>query len=131
MKIISTPLPFLGLCLLLGISNAYADISLDSDEQIKGVWRLEYSKKNLETAKVVERSDTWVIENGKLIMKGIRQESTPVYDSIPVNYKIEEGLFKVALGRPGKFDSYTLISRTADAMVLKDRMGVFYHFKKK
>jgi hypothetical protein len=48
-----------------------------------------------------------------------------------VNYKIEEGLFKVALGRPGKFDSYTLISRTADAMVLKDRMGVFYHFKKK
>jgi hypothetical protein len=131
MKTISTLLHSVGLCLLLGASTAYADIALDSDQQITGTWRLEYTKKNLETDKIMERSDTWVIEKGKLMMKGIRQEGSPAYDSIAVDYKIEDGQFKVALGRPGKFDNYILITRTSDAMVLKDRMGVFYHFKKK
>lgn len=131
MKITSTLLRSLGVCLLLGVSNAYADIALESDKQITGTWRLEFSKKNLESTKVTERSDTWVIEGGKLLMKGIPHADGHPYDAQPVNYVVEEGLFKVALGRPGKFDNYTLISRTDDTMVLKDKMGFFYHFRKK
>lgn len=131
MKTKFTLLHSLGLCLLLGAANVYADIALDSDQQIVGTWRLEFSKKNQDTAKVTERSDTWVIEKGKLLVKGIEHSGNRPYDSAPVNYVIEGGLFKVALGRPGKFDTYALIERTGDVMVLKDKMGVLYHFKKK
>lgn len=121
----------LGLCLLFGLSNAYADIAIESDKQITGSWRLEYTKRTQETDKIKERSDTWVIENGKLVMKDVPQVRGDSYDSQAVDYKIEDGLLKVAVGRPGKFDTYSLISRSDDAMVLKDRMGVFYYFKKK
>jgi hypothetical protein len=78
-----------------------------------------------------KKTKTWIIEGGKLTVKGIVHDGKNSYDAVPVSYKIEEGLFKVALGRPGKFDTYALIERTNDAMVLKDKMGVFYHFKKK
>lgn len=131
MKTTSTLLHALGLCLLLGATTAYADIALESDQQIVGTWRLEFQKKDQNNAKVTERSDTWVIEGGKLAIKGIVHDGKHTYDSVPANYKIEEGLFKVALGRPGKFDIYSLIERSNDEMVLKDKMGVFYHFKKK
>lgn len=131
MKTKFTLLHTLGLCLLLGAANVHADMALDSDQQIVGTWRLEFSKKNVDTAKVTERSDTWVIEKGKLLVKGIEHSGNRPYDSTPVNYLIEDGLFKVALGRPGKFDTYSLVERSADGMVLKDKMGVFYHFKKK
>lgn len=131
MKTISTLFHSLGLCLLLGATNAYADIALESDQQISGTWRLEFQKKNQDNAKVTERSDTWVIGGGKLAIKGIVHDGKNTYDSVPANYKVEDGLFKVALGRPGKFDIYSLVERSGDVMVLKDRMGVFYHFKKK
>lgn len=131
MKTKFTLLRSVGLCLLLGVTTAYADIALESDKQITGTWRLEYSKKNLDTAKITERSDTWIIEGGKLLVKGIVHDGKNTYDSVPTNYTVEEGLFKVALGRPGKFDVYSLTERNGDVMVLKDKMGVFYHFKKK
>jgi hypothetical protein len=131
MKTITTLRHTLGLCLLLGVSSVYADIALESDKQIVGTWRLEFQKKNQDSTKVTERSDTWVIEGGKLTVKGIVHDGKHTYDSEPVKYVVEDGLLKVALGRPGKFDTYALIEQSADAMVLKDKMGVFYHFKKK
>jgi hypothetical protein len=131
MKMILTLLRSLSLGLLLGVSAAYADIPLTSDQQIVGTWRLEYTKKSQDTETTKERSDTWVIEKGKLVMKDIPQSRGDAYTSPPTDYIVEDGQFKVSLGRPGKFDSYTLINRTDDAMVLKDRMGVFYYFKKK
>lgn len=130
MKTKFTLLHSLGLCLLLGAANVYADVALTSDQQITGTWRLEFSKKNQDTAKVTERSDTWVIENGKLLVKGIEHSGNRPYDSAPANYAVEDGVFKVYI-RPGKFDAYSLIERTGDVMVLKDKMGVLYHFKKK
>jgi hypothetical protein len=131
MKTTSTLFRSLGLFLLLSVSNVYADIALESDSQIRGTWRLEFSKKNQESTKVTERSDTWVIEGGILLMKGIPHADGHPYDAQPVKYVVEDGLFKVALGRPGRFDNYSLVSRTDDTMVLKDKMGVLYHFKKK
>lgn len=120
----------LGLCLLLGSAAAFAEVALDSDQQIQGTWRLEFSKKNQDTAKITERSDTWVIENGKVLVKGIEHSGNRPYDSQAANYTVEDGLFKVFI-RPGKFDAYSLIERTGDVMILKDKMGVLYHFKKK
>lgn len=130
MKTKFTLLHSLGLFLLLGAANVYADMALDSDKQITGTWRLEFSKKSQDNAKVTERSDTWVIENGKLLVKGIEHSGNRPYDSAPANYSVEDGLFKVYI-RPGKFDAYSLIERAGDVMVLKDKMGVLYHFKKK
>lgn len=130
MKTKFTLLHTLGLCLLLGAANVYADMALDSDKQIEGTWRLEFSKKNADTAKVTERSDTWIIEKGKLLVKGIEHSGNRPYDSAPASYAVEDGLFKVYI-RPGKFDAYSLIERAGDVMVLKDKMGVLYHFKKK
>jgi hypothetical protein len=131
MKTTATLLRALSLSLLLGTASVYADISLDSDAQVAGTWRLEHTKKNAESNKTTERSDTWIIGNGKLIMKGIKPLVGDVYDSQPTDYTIEDGKLKVSLGRVGKYDSYTLISRTDDSMVLKDKMGVMHYFKKK
>jgi hypothetical protein len=131
MKIITTLRHTLGLCLLLGVSSVFADMPLETDKQISGIWRLEFQKKNAESTKVIERTDTWLIEGGKLTVKGIVHDGNRPYDSIPASYLIEDNLLKVALGRHGKFDTYTLMERSGDIMVLKDRMGVFYHFKKK
>lgn len=123
---------FLGLALTLASSLttvSAAEDGFQSEQEINGSWLLEYTKISDQT-KV--RGDIWVFKNGSMIMKGIPQVRGGKYDSSPVAFKIEEGQLKVSvLGRPGRFDTYSLVKKTADTMDIKSNLGETFHFTKK
>jgi hypothetical protein len=125
-------LVFLSLALTLVFTQtavSAADGAFQSEQEINGSWLLEYTKISNQT-KV--RGDTWVFKNGTMIMKDIPQVRGDKYDSSPVTFKIEDGQLKISvLGRPGRFDIYSLVSKTADTMDLKSNLGEIFHFIKK
>ncbi len=125
-------LVFLSLALTLVFTQtavSAADGAFQSEQEINGSWLLEYTKISNQT-KV--RGDTWVFKNGTMIMKDIPQVRGDKYDSSPVTFKIEDGRLKISvLGRPGRFDIYSLVSKTADTMDLKSNLGEIFHFVKK
>jgi hypothetical protein len=54
------------------------------------------------------------------------------YDQPPVNYEIVEGKLNVAiLGRPDKFEVFSLLDKDDKNMTLKGKFGVLYFFVKK
>jgi hypothetical protein len=120
---------FLSLALTLVFTQtavSAADGTFQSAEEINGSWLLEYTKISNQT-KV--RGDTWVFNNGTMIMKDIPRTRGDKYDSNPVEFIIEEGRLKISvLGRPGRFDIYSLVSKPADTLDLKSTLGEIFHF---
>ena len=122
---------FLGLALTLGFTQTAmsADVGFQSEQDVNGTWLLEYTKLS---GKTKDRGDTWVFNNGSLVMKDIPRTRGDKYDSNPVDFKIEDGLLKISvLGRPGRYDVYTLVEKTANTMDLKSNLGEIFHFIKK
>lgn len=106
-----------------------ADLGFQSEQEVMGSWLLEYTKISDKTK---ERGDTWVFENGSMVMKDIPRTRGDKYDASPVAYKVEDGKLKISvLGRPGRFDTYELVGKTDSTMDLKSNMGEIFHFIKK
>lgn len=124
----------LALSLLFGLSGTpvFAD-TLNSDKDLIGSWFLAYTKKSPEDTEKKSMGMTWVINNNQLTQKDIPQVRGNPYDAPAVDYIIEEGNLKVSiLGRAGKFDVYSLVEKTDEAMVLKDnKYGTYMYFTKK
>ena len=124
----------LALSLLFGLSSApaFAD-TLNSDKDIIGSWYLAYTKKSPEDTEKKPMGMTWVINNNQLVQKDIPQVRGNPYDAPAVAYLVEDGNLKVSiLGRAGKFDSYSLVEKTDEVMVLKDnKYGTYMYFTKK
>jgi len=117
-------------CFLAVSTSAFAEGSL-SDQSIQGAWALEYTKKDVKAAPKVTREDTWVFNNGTVVIKNIPREGG-YYDQLPVKYEIEGDKLKVGiLGRAGRFDKFTLVDIDGKSMTLKARFGDIYHFIKK
>lgn len=124
----------LALSALLTLSSfAINAESIKSDQEIVGSWLLEYSTRSEFADEKDPMGITWVFKDNKLIVKDIPQVRGDAYDATPVNYLIEEGLLKISiLGRPSKFDIYTLVKKIDNNMVLKDvKHGNYLYFKKK
>jgi hypothetical protein len=118
--------------ILLISGNLYAESTSLTHQNIQGTWVLEYTKQSEESKKIVKREDTWVFnDNGTVTIKHIPREGG-YYDQSPVNYEIEGDKLKVSiLGRTGKFDKFSLISKEEKIMILKARFGSIYQFIKK
>ena len=115
--------------ILIFSSNAYAESTPLTNQNIQGTWSLKYTEKSKQR---VPREDTWTFnDNSTVTIKNIPREGG-YYDQLPVNYTIEDGKLSVSvLGRSGKFDKFSVVDKDENNMTLKARFGDIYQFIKK
>jgi hypothetical protein len=129
MKKINAAAILLGLSLFIPAVNA--DVSIQSKDEVQGAWKLNHTKKNVNSQEVLKREDTWTFKDGKVTITHIPREGT-FYDQTPVNYEIEDGKLKISLlGRSDKFDIFSLVEKDDKNMTLKGKFGDMYYFNKK
>src|SRR5574343_152890 len=129
MKKINAAAVVLGLALFMPVVNA--DVTLQSKDEIQGSWKLDHTKKNVNSQEVMKREDTWSFKDGKVTITHIPREGT-FYDQTPVNYEVEDGKLKISLlGRSDKFDIFSLVEKDDKNMTLKGKFGDMYYFNKK
>ena len=119
---------------LLGLSvfgsAVYADVTLQSKEEVEGTWKLQSTKNSLTDKQAIDREDTWVFKDGKVTILHIPREGT-YYDQPPVPYEIEDGKLKVAIIGGSRFDLFTVVEKDDKSMTLKGKYGGYYYFNKK
>lgn len=111
-------------------SAVYADVALQSKEEVEGTWKLQSTKNSLNDKQAIDREDTWVFKDGKVTILHIPREGT-YYDQPPVNYDIEDGKLKVAIIGSSRFDLFTVVEKDDKSMTLKGKYGGYYYFNKK
>ena len=86
------------LLLVLSVfgSAVYADVTLQSKEEVEGTWKLQSTKNSLTDKQAINREDTWIFKDGKMTILHIPREGT-YYDQPPVDYVIEDGKLKTAI----------------------------------
>ena len=128
MKKINLTAVLLGLTLF--VSAVYADVTLQSKEEVQGTWKLQSTKNSLTDKNVIDREDTWVFKDGKLTILHIPREGT-YYDQPPVAYEVEDGKLKIAIIGSSRFDLFTVVDKDDKNMTLKGKYGGYYYFIKK
>ncbi len=122
------------VALLFGLSlfasSVYADITLQSADEVQGSWNLKYSKNSLTDKQPINREDIWVFKDGKLTILHIPRDGM-YYDQPPVSYEVEDGKLKVAIIGSSRVDLYTVIEKDAKNMTLKGKYGNYYFFNQK
>lgn len=119
------------ILLALWVPSIYADIAIQSKDEVQGSWKLDHTKKSISSSEVIPRVDTWNFKDGKVTILHIPREGV-FYDQPPVDYEIVEGKLNVAiLGRPDKFEVFSLLDKDDKNMTLKGKFGVLYFFVKK
>jgi hypothetical protein len=120
--------------ILLGLSivssAVYADVTLQTKEEVQGTWKLQSTKNSLTDKQAINREDTWVFKDGKVTILHIPREGA-YYDQPPVAYEIEDGKLKVALVGSSRFDLFTVVEKDEKNMTLKGKYGGYYFFDKK
>ena len=120
--------------MLLGLSvfgsAVYADVTLQSKDEVQGAWKLQYTKNSLNDKQSIDREDTWVFKDGKVTILHIPREGT-YYDQPPVTYEVEDGKLKVAIIGGSRFDMFTVVEKDDKSMTLKGKYGGYYYFNKK
>jgi hypothetical protein len=119
--------------LLLGLSAfgsaVYADVIVQSKEEVEGSWKLLTTKNSLTDRRPVTREDTWVFKDGQVTILHIPREGT-YYDQPPVPYEIEGGKLKVMILGGSRFDMFTVVEKDDKNMTLKGKFGDYYYFNK-
>ena len=122
---------YLAMALWVFAGQGFADVPLQSGDEIQGSWKLEYTKKSASASDTIKREDTWAFNAGKVTITHIPRDGT-YYDQTPVNYEVENGKLKISLlGRSDKFDVFSLVEKDDKTMTLKGKFGDIYHFIKK
>jgi len=112
-------------------SNANAESTPVTNQDIQGAWKLEYTKRSEKSDETFDREDTWTFNNGTVNISNIPRDGG-YYDQLPVKYEIEDDKLKIAiLGRAGRFDKFTFINNDQKSMTLKAAYGEIYKFVKK
>ncbi len=118
------------LCLSVFGSAVYADVTLQSKEEVEGTWKLQSTKNSLTDKQAIDREDTWVFKDGKLTILHIPREGK-YYDQPPVSYEIDEGKLKVAQVGNNRFETFVVVEKDDKIMTLKGKYGGYYFFNKK
>lgn len=128
MKKINLAILFLGLT-AFGCT-VYADVTLQSKEEVQGTWKLQSTKNSLTDKQAIDREDTWVFKDGKVTILHIPREGS-YYDQPPVSYEIEDGKLKIAIIGSSRFDLFSVVDKNDNSMTLKGKYGGYYYFNKK
>jgi len=119
------------LALSLFTPLVVADVTLQSKDDVVGAWKLDHTKKNATTQEINKREDNWTFKDGNVTITHIPREGI-FYDQPPVGYEVEGGKLKISLlGRPDKFDVFSVVEKDDKTMTLKGKYGDFYFFNKK
>jgi hypothetical protein len=118
------------LSLSVFTSSIYADITLNSKEEVEGTWKLQYTKNSLTDKEPNQREDTWIFKDGKVTILHIPREGG-YYDQAPIEYEIENGKLKIPLLGRSKFELFSLVEKDDKSMTLKGKFGDYYYFNKK
>lgn len=121
--------------MLLGLSlfatAVFAEVTLQSKDDVVGAWKLDHTKKNAASQEDIKREDTWTFKDGKVTITHIPRDGI-FYDQLPVVYEVEDGKLKIShLGRADKFDVFSLVEKDEKKMTLKGKFGDIYFFNKK
>lgn len=108
----------------------YADVSIQTTQEVNGTWKLESSKNSLTDKQSIPREDTWVFKDGKVTIMHIPREGK-YYDQPPVAYTVEDGKLKVANVGNSRFELYSVVELDNNNMTLKGKFGGYYYFVKK
>ncbi len=111
-------------------SAVFADVTLQSKEEVVGTWKLDSATNSLKDKEPVKREDTWVFKDGKVTILNIPREGT-YYDQPPVDYEVEDGKLKVSLVGSSRFNLYSVVEKDDKSMTLKGKFGGYYYFIKK
>ncbi len=128
MKELNLAAMLLGLSVF--VSAVYADVTLQSKEEVEGTWKLQSTKNSLTDKQAIDREDTWVFKDGKVTILHIPREGS-YFDQPPVPYEIEDGKLKVAIIGGSRFDLFTVVEKDDKSMTLKGKYGGYYFFNKK
>ena len=129
MKKISLAVLFGGMSMVSCL--VFADMAFKSTAEVQGNWKLEYTKKSVTSEEMNKREDSWAFNGNLVTLTHIPREGI-FYDQPPVPYVIESGKLKISiLGRPDKYDVFTLLEQNSNSMSLKGKFGDLYHFVKK
>jgi hypothetical protein len=128
MKKINLTAVLLGLSIFGSV--VYADVTLQSKEEVEGTWKLQSTKNSLNDKQAIDREDTWVFKDGKVTILHIPREGS-YYDQPPVAYEVEDGKLKVAIIGSSRFDLFTVVDKDDKNMTLKGKYGGYYYFNKK
>ena len=129
MKKISLAVLFGGMSMVSCL--VFADMAFKSPAEVQGSWKLEYTKKSVNAEEMNKREDSWAFNGNLVTLTHIPREGI-FYDQPPVPFEIEGGKLKISiLGRPDKFDVFTLLELDSKSMSLKGKFGDVYHFVKK
>ena len=128
MKKINLTAVLLGLSIFGSV--VYADVTLQSKEEVEGTWKLQSTKNSLTDKQAIDREDTWVFKDGKVTILHIPREGS-YYDQPPVAYEVEDGKLKVAIIGSSRFDLFTVVDLDDKNMTLKGKYGGYYYFNKK
>ncbi len=119
---------------LLGLSlfgvATYADVVLQSKDEVEGTWKLDTTKNSLNDRRPKKREDTWVFKDRKVTILHIPREGT-YYDQPPVNYEVVDGKLKIEVLGGSRFDLFTVIEKDDKIMTLKGKFGDYNYFSKK
>ncbi|MGZ8186581.1 MAG: hypothetical protein ACXWTL_09065 [Methylobacter sp.] len=118
------------LSLSVFTSSIYADITLNSKEEVEGTWKLQYTKNSLTDKEPNQREDTWIFKDGKVTILHIPREGG-YYDQAPIDYEIENGKLKIPLLGRSRFELFSLVEKDDKSMTLKGKFGDYYFFNKK
>lgn len=111
-------------------ATAYADVLIQSKEEVEGTWQLQTTKNSLTDRRPVTREDTWIFKDGKVTILHIPREGT-YYDQPPVPYEADNGKLKVTILGGSRFDMFTVVEKNDKNMTLKGKFGDYYFFNKK
>lgn len=108
----------------------HAEVQLQSKEALEGSWKVVQTRISGDASKANAREDTWIFKGGKVIMKHIPREGT-YFDQAPVDYVVEDGKLKISIiGRPDKFETYSVESIESNKMTLIGKFHTYYDFVK-
>lgn len=106
-------------------------LEINSEADVAGTWELQATARSLDGPQSGSNKETWIIQNGKLEMKGLVKPRGDAYDVPVMDVSFESGKMRIpVMGRAGKFRDYTLEQKTADSMVLKGSEGYLFFRKK-
>lgn len=111
---------------------AQAEVALESNADVIGVWNLEGSAKDLDGPRR-RGEQTWEFKrDGTLATSGYDKRLPGGNFSVDSRYEVKDGkIIADVAGRPGKKASYTVIEKDANSMIIKQEMGEYMFFTQK
>lgn len=116
----------------LGSPPVQAEVVLENNSELIGVWNLDGSAKDLDGPRR-PGEQTWEFKkDGTLATAGYDERLPGGNYSVSSSYEVKDGkILADVVGRPGKKNSYTVIEMDSTSMILKQGIGEYMFFTKK